>query len=69
MKYTVYAALLAACALTLVACGEKKAGEENPPMQELTPAPVEPTPEPMPAPTPEPMPAPAPEAPSEAPKQ
>ena len=64
MKYTFYAALLAACALTFVACGEKKAGEENAPAP--TPAPMEvPAPAPEPVPTPEPEAVPTPEAPKQ----
>lgn len=61
MKYTFYAALFAACAFTLVACGEKKSEETPPP----------PAPEVAPAPAPEPTPpaAPEPTPPAEAPKQ
>ena len=53
MKYTLYAAVLAACALNLSACGEKKA--ETPPAPAAKPAPA---PEPTPVPAPEPTPAP-----------
>lgn len=63
MKYTFYTALVAA-ALTITACGEKKAEETtSAPTEAPAPAPVEPTPV-------EPAPAPAPEAtpPAEAPK-
>lgn len=57
MKYTLIAAVLAACALSLAACGEKKQAEPAP-TQEAAPAP-EAAP---PAPAPEAAPAPAPEA-------
>lgn len=73
MKYTLYAALLVACALTLAAC-EKKASDENPPapisVPEEAPAPTsEPTPLHAPESAPTPEAAPTHEAPTEEPKQ
>lgn len=70
MKYTFYTALIAACALAFVACGEKKEGEApTPPAPEATPAP-EAAPAHEAAPMPEAAPAheevPAPEAAPEA---
>ena len=62
MKYTFFAALLAACALTLAACGEKKQADqttESAPAETTAPAPAEPAPAPAPV---EPAPA-TPEAP------
>lgn len=58
MKYTLYAAMFAACALTLAACGEKKAGEMPPPPPPA-PAPITPPPPPPPAPAPAPTTPPA----------
>ncbi len=52
MKYIYYAAIFAACALTLSACAEKKTV--------VTPAPIVPAPAPAPVPPPPPAPAPTP---------
>ncbi len=62
MRYTIYAALLAACNFTLVACGEKKSEETPPPAPETVQVPE-------PAQAPEAPPAPEETHHEEAPKQ